>query len=94
MKKSSGTKRHLANRMGEARKQADAPETKWTEAKNARRCELIDKKIHGTLQEGEADELALSQDALSIYVNRVAPLPIEAAQRLHDELLKRKKGKQ
>ena len=59
----------------------------WTDAKNARRCELIDRKYAGTLTPQEAIELAGLQDEMFRYRQRVAPLPLEEARRLHQELL-------
>ncbi len=59
----------------------------WTEAKNARRCELIDRKYAGTLTPQEGIELAGLQDEMLRYRQRVAPLPLEEARRLHQELL-------
>jgi len=61
--------------------------TDWTEAKNARRCELIDRKYAGALTPREAIELAGLQEEMLRYRQRVAPLPLEDARRLHRELL-------
>ena len=61
----------------------------WTEAKNARRCELIDRKYAGTLTPQEVIELAQLQDEMLRYRQRVAPLPLEDARRLHQQLLAR-----
>ena len=68
---------------------ACAPEDdgEWTEAKNERRCDLIDKEIDGTLTPAEAVELQSLQRAMLAYRNKVAPLPIAAVRKLHDELL-------
>lgn len=68
---------------------AIAPEdhAEWTKAKNERRCELIDKEIDGTLTPAEAVELQTLQRAMLAYRNKVAPLPIAAVRKLHDELL-------
>ncbi|HEV3257268.1 MAG TPA: hypothetical protein VG013_10340 [Gemmataceae bacterium] len=59
----------------------------WTEAKNARRCSLIDKDIAGALSPEEAGELERLQRAMLRYRRQVAPLPLDDARRLHDELL-------
>jgi len=59
----------------------------WTEAKNARRCELIGRKYAGALTPQEGIELAGLQDEMLRYRQRVAPLPLEEARRLHQELL-------
>ena len=60
---------------------------KWTEAKNERRCDLIDKEIDGTLTPAEVVELQALQQALLKYRNKVAPLPIAAVRKLHKQLL-------
>ncbi len=63
----------------------------WSEAKNARRCELIDRKIQNTISTQEAAELGELQEALRAYLDRVAPLPMEGAKKLHAELMRREK---
>jgi hypothetical protein len=64
------------------------PQT-WTDAKNARRCDLIDRKYAGILSPAEAAELAALQEEMLRYRQHVAPLPLEDARRLHQELLRR-----
>jgi hypothetical protein len=59
----------------------------WTEAKNKRRCELIDKDIDDHLTPGEAIELEVLQRQMDRHLRKVAPLPLEDARRLHQELL-------
>jgi hypothetical protein len=59
----------------------------WTEAKNQRRCDLIDRKYAGGLTAPEAVELARLQEEMLRHRQRVAPLPLEDARRLHQELL-------
>ena len=61
----------------------------WTEAKNQRRCDLIDRKYAQGLTPAEAVELAQLQDEMLRHRQRVAPLPLEDARRLHQELLQR-----
>lgn len=64
------------------------PNEPWTDEKNDRRCDLIDKKYNGeplTLE--EEIELMYLQDAVGRHVRRVAPLPLEAARKLHQDLL-------
>jgi hypothetical protein len=61
----------------------------WTEAKNARRCTLIDREIDGTLTPAEAQELEQLQQQMLRYRRQVAPLPLEATRRLHEQLLAR-----
>jgi hypothetical protein len=62
-------------------------ESAWTKEKNSRRCFLIDRDIDGTLTPEEAQELAVLQRQMLAYRQRVAPLPLEATRRLHEELL-------
>ncbi len=60
----------------------------WTEAKNQRRCDLIDRKFAAaTLTPAETVELAQLQEQMLRHRRRVAPLPLEDARRLHQELL-------
>ncbi len=61
----------------------------WTEEKNQRRCDLIDRKYASGLTPAEAVELARLQEQMLRYRQRVAPLPLEDARRLHQELLAR-----
>jgi hypothetical protein len=62
----------------------------WTDAKNNRRCDLIDREFDGpSLTPAEVVELAGLQEEMLRYRQRVAPLPIEDARRLHHELLAR-----
>jgi hypothetical protein len=63
---------------------ADEP---WTDANNARRCALIDKQIDDTLTLDEVVELADLQDEMARWLDRVAPLPLDHARKLHQELL-------
>ena len=66
------------------------PEGEWDEAKNARRCELIDKEIEGTLSASERLELEILQRQAVASRDRVAPLPMKGAVKLHRELLRKK----
>ncbi len=59
----------------------------WTEAKNQRRCELIDRKFAGGLTPPELVELAQLQEEMLRHRQRVAPLPLEDARRMHQDLL-------
>ncbi len=61
----------------------------WNDAKNDRRCELIDKEIEGTLLPTEKRELEELQRQMLAYRCKVAPLPLKEAQRLHQQLLKK-----
>jgi hypothetical protein len=59
----------------------------WTEAKNQRRCALIDKEIDGCLTRQEALELEGLQRQLHRHLRTLAPLPLDDARQLHQELL-------
>jgi hypothetical protein len=59
----------------------------WTEAKNKRRGALIDKEIDGCLTREEAMELEVLQRQMHRHLRTLAPLPLEDARRLHQELL-------
>jgi hypothetical protein len=59
----------------------------WTDEKNERRCDLIDRKYAGGLTPAEAVELAQLQEPMLRHRRRVAPLPLEDARKLHQELL-------
>jgi hypothetical protein len=61
----------------------------WTEEKNARRCDLIDRKYGEGISPAEALELARLQGQMLRYRQRVAPLPLHDVRRLHQELLAR-----
>ena len=61
----------------------------WNDAKNDRRCELIDKEIEGTLLPVEKRELEELQRQMLAYRRKIAPLPLKEAQRLHQQLLKK-----
>jgi hypothetical protein len=64
----------------------------WTEAKNQRRCDLIDHRYAGNLTPAETVELAELQEQMLRHRQRVAPLPLEDARRLYQELLTRVGG--
>jgi len=59
----------------------------WSEAKNARRCALVDKEIDGTLSAGEAIELHLLQREMLAHRRKVAPLPLAETRKLRQDLL-------
>jgi hypothetical protein len=50
---------------------------------------LLDRKYDHGLSPTEEAELALLQDALYRFVDQVAPLPLDAARSLHQELLQK-----
>src|ERR1043165_8389710 len=66
---------------------AAAQPGEWTEQMNRRRCELINRKHEQGLTPSEEAELALLQDATPCTIDKVAPLPLDAARKLHQELL-------
>src|SRR6187401_3179041 len=53
--------------------EATQPDEPWTDTKNHRRAELVDREIAGTLTPDEAVELADLQGQMIRYVHRVAP---------------------
>jgi hypothetical protein len=59
----------------------------WTEEKIARRCQLIDREVDSALTAVEALELERLQAGMLRYRQKVAPLPLADARRLHQELL-------
>lgn len=65
------------------------PPGEWTEEKNRRRGLLLDGKYGHGLSPAEEAELALLQDAMHRYIDQVAPLPLDAARRLHQDLLQK-----
>jgi hypothetical protein len=68
---------------------ANAEPGEWTEEKNRRRCELIDRKYDHGLSLAEEAELTLLQDAMYRFIDKVAPLPLDEARSLHQELLQK-----
>jgi hypothetical protein len=64
----------------------------WTDAKNDRRCELVDQKIAGALTPTEAAELAELQEQMALHRDQVAPLPVEYARELYRDLRDRDKA--
>ena len=75
---------------------ADLPTSsvEWSDAKNERRCELIDKDIQGTLDSQERRELESLTQQMRAYRRTVAPIPLEGATRLHQQLLEKKRQHQ
>jgi hypothetical protein len=61
----------------------------WTAAKNERRCTLIDREIDGIITPAELLELKQLQAEMLRYQDKLAPWPIEAARKLHKELLEK-----
>lgn len=64
----------------------------WTEDKNTRRCELIDKDIQGAINDAERKELELLTRELRLHRRKAAPLPLAGAQQLYQSLLQGQAG--
>jgi hypothetical protein len=64
----------------------------WTHEKNARRCALIDREIDSGLTSEHAKELEALQREMLQHRREVAPLPLEDARQLHQELLAKADG--
>jgi hypothetical protein len=60
----------------------------WDEVKNARRFELVDREIQGSISEAEKRELESLTRQLRLHRRAVAPIPLKGAQRLHREIAK------
>lgn len=71
---------------------ADLAASEWTEDKNSRRCELIDKDLQGTITDAERGELDRLTRSLRLHRKKVAPLPLALAQQLHQALLQGQPG--
>ncbi len=63
-------------------------ETGWTDEKNRRRCDLVDKEIDSTLSPVEQQELEELQAEMLAYRRAVAPLPLKELRELHQGLLR------
>jgi hypothetical protein len=64
------------------------PEDRWSDEKNARRCELIDKEIDGSISDTEREELGQLQAQVDEYVRRVAPRPLNELEEIKRLLLR------
>jgi hypothetical protein len=64
--------------------------SQWSEQTNSRRCDLIDRDIQGLITTSEKLELQQLQDQFYQYLDTAAPIPLDGARRLHQELLKKK----
>lgn len=78
---------------GRGSRSAESPLIEWTPSDNARRCELIDRKIEGSLTFDEAEELEELQQAMRRYLDRAAPLPMKGAKRLHAALVRKHRSR-
>ena len=61
----------------------------WNEEKNARRFELIDREIAGTITLEEAADSERFQQEMYAYRERVAPLSLDDLRKQHAELLEK-----
>jgi hypothetical protein len=68
------------------RSHVDDPSGQWSDAKNARRCELIERDVDGTISTEETGELESLQLEFRRYRHRVAPLPLAETRRMLEEL--------
>jgi hypothetical protein len=59
----------------------------WTDEKNRRRIELIDKRVAGTISHLELVELNGLQQQAEEYFDQVAPPPMKGVRELHRQLL-------
>jgi hypothetical protein len=66
----------------------------WTDERNARRCDLIDRQIEGTLTAVELQELDELQAQLRRHLDQNAPFDLAGAQRIHQQLLQKKRDAQ
>ncbi|WP_417745650.1 hypothetical protein [Rosistilla oblonga] len=66
---------------------ANGDDSKWTQAKDDRRCELIDREIAGTISLPERAELASLQRIAEQHFDEIASPPMEEALKLHKRLI-------
>jgi Subtilase family len=66
----------------------------WSDELNERRIQLIDKDIQGDITTEEHVELAELQRKAVAHRDREAPLPLEGARRLHQQLLDMKRERE
>jgi hypothetical protein len=71
----------------EARLLPEDEGTPWDREKNARRLNLIDKKIQQTITPGEAIELTRLTRQMRLHCDREEMVPLEGARELHRRLL-------
>lgn len=61
----------------------------WSDDKNGRRLELIDKKVAQTITAVESLELADLQQQAETHFDKIAPPPMKGVAELHQQLLNR-----
>ncbi|WP_417731544.1 hypothetical protein [Rosistilla oblonga] len=66
---------------------ANGDDSKWTQEKDDRRCELIDREIAGTISLPESAELASLQRIAEQHFDEIASPPMEEALKLHKRLI-------
>ncbi len=66
----------------------------WSPEVEVRRRILIDKDIAGTLTTNEQMELSRLDRLANEHFDRIAPPPIEGAQRIHEQLLQKRDRRQ
>ena len=62
----------------------------WSDEKNARRCKLIDKDLANAITAEERIELAVLEQQAAEHFDKIAPPPMEGADRLYQELLEKR----
>ncbi|WP_089937295.1 restriction endonuclease [Candidatus Entotheonella palauensis] len=80
---------HRQSHMGPSAQPIGPVVTEWNDAKNARRCQLIDKDIQGTIDDPEKHELNALTAELRTHRRRLAPRPFDKLKKLHQELLQK-----
>jgi len=65
------------------------PAGEWTEESKRRTGALVDRKYDGGINAAEEAELVMLQNEMHCYIDQVAPLPLDAVRRLHQELLQK-----
>jgi hypothetical protein len=70
------------------------PDANWDDVQNQRRCDLIDKEIDGTITDSEQIELLSLHARLRQHLDKVAPVPLEGARKLHAQLLEKKRQRE
>jgi hypothetical protein len=61
----------------------------WSDRKNGRRCDLIEREVAGKLTPDERAELERLQDEFYRYRDQVAPLPLEMLELVKEALERR-----
>ena len=75
-----------------AKQMASPPTEPWTNEKNTRRCQLIDRLISGDISAMEREDLERLQLELRGHLNRETPFDLEGARSVHRTLLPGRNG--